>query len=75
MAGLGSSGVFERSNTVNLTPSKRTKPLNVVEPVAVDDMTAPQAYQLPAPKGACKMIPASEAATLIRLLQTEAKVL
>lgn len=53
----------------------RTKPLNVVEPVAVDDMTAPQAYQLPAPKGACKMIPASEAATLIRLLQTEAKVL
>jgi electron transfer flavoprotein beta subunit len=53
----------------------RTKPLNVVEPVAMDDMTAPRAYQLPAPKGACKMIPASEAETLIRLLQTEAKVL
>ncbi|HWV33685.1 MAG TPA: electron transfer flavoprotein subunit beta/FixA family protein [Dyadobacter sp.] len=53
----------------------RTKPLNVVEPVSVDDMTIPQTYQLPAPKGACKMIPASEAETLIRLLQTEAKVL
>ncbi len=53
----------------------RTKPLNVVEPVPVDDMTAPQTYQLPAPKGACRMIPASEAETLIKLLQTEAKVL
>jgi electron transfer flavoprotein beta subunit len=38
-------------------------------------MTAPQTYKLPAPKGACKMIPASEAETLIKLLQTEAKVL
>lgn len=53
----------------------RTKPLNVVEPVSVDDMTGPQTYKLPAPKGACRMIPASEAETLIKLLQTEAKVL
>lgn len=53
----------------------RTKPLNVVEPVPVDDMTSPQTYKLPAPKGACRMIPASEAETLIKLLQTEAKVL
>ncbi|CAG5069316.1 Electron transfer flavoprotein subunit beta [Dyadobacter sp. CECT 9623] len=53
----------------------RTKPLKVVEPVSVIEMTEPQHYSLPAPKGACKMIPASEAGTLIRLLQTEAKVL
>lgn len=53
----------------------RTKPLNVVAPVSVDDMTVPQTYQLPAPKGACKMIPADQAETLIKLLQTEAKVL
>jgi electron transfer flavoprotein beta subunit len=53
----------------------RTKPLNVVEPVGVEEMTVPEKYSLPAPKGACKMIPASEAETLIRLLQTEAKVL
>lgn len=53
----------------------RTKPLNVVEPVPVDDMTVSQTYKLPAPKGACRMIPASEAETLIKLLQTEAKVL
>jgi electron transfer flavoprotein beta subunit len=53
----------------------RTKPLNVVEAVSVEDMTAPEKYFLPAPKGACKMIPADQAETLIRLLQTEAKVL
>ena len=53
----------------------RSKPLIVMEPVKVDEMTVPEKYSLPAPKGACKMIPASEAETLIKLLQTEAKVL
>ena len=53
----------------------RTKPLKVVEPVSVDEMTVPQSYAQLAPKGACKMIPASESGTLIRLLQTEAKIL
>ncbi|WP_439559610.1 electron transfer flavoprotein subunit beta/FixA family protein [Dyadobacter sp.] len=53
----------------------RTKPLKVVDPVSTEEMSAPVAYSLPAPKGACKMIPAEEAETLIRLLQTEAKVL
>jgi electron transfer flavoprotein beta subunit len=53
----------------------RTKPLQVLDPVSVDEMTSPEKYALPAPKGACKMIPAEEAASLIRLLQTEAKVL
>ncbi|WP_221392412.1 electron transfer flavoprotein subunit beta/FixA family protein [Dyadobacter sp. NIV53] len=53
----------------------KSKPLVVVEPVTIDEMTIPEKYSLPAPKGACKMIPASEAETLIKLLQTEAKVL
>lgn len=53
----------------------RTKPLIVVEPVDVDEMTTPEKFSLPAPKGAVKMIPAAEAETLIKLLQTEAKVL
>ena len=53
----------------------RTKPLNVVEPISLEEMTVPEKYSLPAPKGACKMIPAEEAETLIKLLQTEAKVL
>ncbi|CAG4998577.1 Electron transfer flavoprotein subunit beta [Dyadobacter sp. CECT 9275] len=53
----------------------KSKPLNVLEPVDTEQMTLPGQYSLPAPKGACKMIPASEAETLIKLLQTEAKVL
>jgi electron transfer flavoprotein beta subunit len=53
----------------------RTKPLQVVEPVSVDDMTSLESYSLPAPKGECKMIPAEEAEKLITLLRTEAKVL
>jgi electron transfer flavoprotein beta subunit len=53
----------------------RTKPLKVVEPVAVGDMAILDKYTLPAPKGACKMIPADQAETLISLLKTEAKVL
>ncbi len=53
----------------------RTKPLQVVEPVSVDDMTSLESYSLPAPKGECKMIPVEEAEKLITLLRTEAKVL
>jgi electron transfer flavoprotein beta subunit len=53
----------------------RTKPLKVVEPVAVADLATLDQYTLPAPKGACKMIPADQAETLISLLKTEAKVL
>ena len=53
----------------------RTKPLNVVEPVYVEEMTIPEKYTMPAPKGPCKMIPGDQAETLIKLLQTEAKVI
>jgi electron transfer flavoprotein beta subunit len=53
----------------------RTKPLVVVEPISSDAVTQPEKFSLPAPKGACKMIPAEDAGMLIRLLQTEAKVL
>lgn len=53
----------------------RTKPLLVVEPIAIEEFTVPENYSLPAPKGACKMIPADQAETLIKLLRTEAKVI
>jgi electron transfer flavoprotein beta subunit len=52
----------------------RTKPLKVVTPSG-NSLTATALYTLPAPKGACKMIPAEEAEKLIELLRTEAKVL
>ncbi|WP_305952407.1 electron transfer flavoprotein subunit beta/FixA family protein [Emticicia oligotrophica] len=52
----------------------RTKPLKVI-PAAGAALTTTEKYSLPAPKGACKMIPAEEAEKLIELLKTEAKVL
>ncbi len=55
--------------------SARTKPLKVVEPVAVDTLTKIESYELPAPKAGVKMIPADNVAELVRLLREEAKVI
>lgn len=52
----------------------RTKPLRVVAPTCTST-TSVKKYELPAPKGACKMIPAEDAEMLISLLKTEAKVI
>jgi electron transfer flavoprotein beta subunit len=52
----------------------RTKPLLVVTPQA-SAFTSISKYELPAAKGACKMIAAEEAETLISMLRNEAKVL
>ena len=52
----------------------RTKPLQVL-PAVGESVTKIVNYELPPAKGTCKMIPAEEAGTLIKLLQTEAKVL
>ncbi len=53
----------------------RSKPLKVVEPSGAQANTQTVAFELPAPKGACKMIDATEAAKLIDLLHNEAKVI
>ena len=55
--------------------SARTKPLKVVEPKAVDQPTKVIKFELPAPKGAVKMISADNVAELVALLKSEAKVL
>ncbi len=55
--------------------SARTKPLKVVEPTSAEQLVATQKYELPAPKGAVKMISAENVAELVTLLKTEAKVL
>jgi electron transfer flavoprotein beta subunit len=55
--------------------SARTKPLKVVEPMAVDLGVINQKFELPAPKGAVKMISAENVAELVSKLKTEAKVL
>ena len=53
----------------------RKKPLNVVEPVAVDTMTEFVSYKLPPAKAACKMVDPENVKELINLLHTEAKVI
>jgi electron transfer flavoprotein beta subunit len=55
--------------------SARTKPLVVVEPEDTTVTTVLKKYTLPPAKGTCKMIAAEDAAQLISLLRTEAKVL
>jgi electron transfer flavoprotein beta subunit len=52
----------------------RTKPLRVIAPSAAS-LTSVSKFELPAPKGACRMILAEDAETLITLLKTEAKVI
>jgi electron transfer flavoprotein beta subunit len=51
----------------------RTKPLKVVDPVAIDALTSIVNFELPAPKAGCKMVAADNVPELIRLLHEEAK--
>jgi len=55
--------------------SAKTKPIKVVEPKAVDKNVVVQKFELPAPKGAVKMIPADQMTDLVNRLKTVAKVL
>ncbi|UKN00509.1 electron transfer flavoprotein subunit beta/FixA family protein [Paracrocinitomix mangrovi] len=53
----------------------RTKPLEVVEPAACDDLTSFESYALPEAKGDCKYIDPDNMAELVSLLHNEAKVI
>ena len=53
----------------------RTKPLNVVEPAAVEALTSFESYELPPAKSACKMIDPENMDELVDLLHNEAKVI
>jgi electron transfer flavoprotein beta subunit len=55
--------------------SARTKPLKVVEPKSSEQSVVATKYELPAPKGAVKMISADNVGELVTRLKTEAKVL
>ena len=55
--------------------SARTKPLKVVEPKTSEQSVVARKYELPAPKGAVKMISADNVGELVTRLKTEAKVL
>jgi electron transfer flavoprotein beta subunit len=53
----------------------RTKPIKIVEPLAVEPLTQVVGFEKPAPRVACKFIDAETPAKLIDLLQNEAKVI
>lgn len=53
----------------------RTKPLEVVEPAACDDLTTFVSYELPPAKSAVKLIDPNNVAELVNLLHNEAKVI
>lgn len=53
--------------------SARTKPLAIVEPVAVDTLQQIIGFETPAPRGQVKL--ATSADQLVDLLHTEAKVI
>lgn len=53
----------------------RTKPLKVVEPVAVDSFTSIAGFELPPAKAGVKLVAADNPAELVRLLHEEAKVI
>ena len=53
----------------------RSKPIKLVEPVAVDPLTQIVEFEKPAPRAACKFVDADNPAQLLDLLQNEAKVI
>jgi electron transfer flavoprotein beta subunit len=53
----------------------RTKPLNVVAPIAVDELTSIVSYEMPVQKTGIKMLDIDQMDELVRLLHEEAKVI
>lgn len=53
----------------------RTKPLKVVEPVAVDALTSISSFELPPAKAGVKLVSPDNVGELVRLLHEEAKVI
>ena len=53
----------------------RTKPLQVVEPVTIEALTALVSFELPPPKAGVKLVSPDNVAELVRLLHEEAKAI
>jgi electron transfer flavoprotein beta subunit len=53
----------------------RTKPLKIVEPMAMESMTEVIGFEKPQPRAACKFVDAENVPQLVDLLQNEAKII
>lgn len=55
--------------------SARTKPLTVIEPSAIEELSKVTKFETPAPRGTVKLVPSESAEELIGFLHSEAKVI
>ena len=55
--------------------SARTKPLSVIEPVAITEAVQHESFELPPAKSGVKMIDADNVGELVNLLKNDAKVI
>jgi electron transfer flavoprotein beta subunit len=53
----------------------RSKPVKLIEPVAIDPLTEILEFEKPKPRAACKFVDAENPAQLLDLLLNEAKVI
>ena len=53
----------------------RTKPLEIIEPEAIADLTTSISFEKPAEKGKCKLVDPDNVEELVNLLHNEAKVI
>lgn len=65
----------QRMPNIRNVMAARTKPIKVVEPVAVDLLTETVQFELPAAKSGVKLVEAGQEEELVRLLHEEAKVI
>jgi electron transfer flavoprotein beta subunit len=53
----------------------RTKPLSIIEPSNIENLSTSVKFEKPAEKGACKLVSSDNVGELVSLLQNEAKVI
>tara|TARA_B110000008_G_scaffold266722_1_gene293164 strand:- start:5406 stop:6152 length:747 start_codon:yes stop_codon:yes gene_type:complete len=75
----GQKGIVEESDlripNMRGIMMARKKPLKVIEPISLENATASESFEKPAPKGAVKLVDVDNIDELINLLHNEAKVI
>lgn len=75
VAGTAEGAAEPRIPNMRGIMSARTKPLKVVEPVDIKTFSEILSYEVPAPRGQVKLVPADDSGKLIELLHTDARVI
>ena len=75
VAGTGEGVAEARIPNMRGIMSARTKPLNVLEPVAVDELSRIVEYETPAPRGSVTLVDAGNVDELVALLHNKARVI